>query len=179
MSSAHALYETSKLRLEMETDGVSVIVRPVGTIDEDVNFSVVLDSLSRLGSALKLIQFDMSMITQMNSCGVREWLLFMERLPQNVRVVFLNANEIFIEQANMISNVLGKKGTQLVEFQAPYHCSQCNADYVMLIKPSQVKFEDGIPQPPAFKCAKCSTALNFDSIEEEYFGFIKRLPKEG
>lgn len=176
MAKTSVLDENGKIRIEMETEGNSVLIRPVGVIDEDVNFSVVLDTLSKLQPLVKVLQLDMSAVARMNSCGVREWILMMERIPAAIALEFVNVNELFVEQANMIPGMFGRKGSvKVLNFQAPYHCGKCDSDSVLLVEPKDVKFEGEHPVAPSFHCKGCGGNLDFDWIEEEYFGFINRL----
>src|SRR6185437_6374731 len=126
------LHDTGKLRIEYQLEGTVLKLRPVGLIDEDVNFSVVLDLLSDLKGAAKMIQFDLGHVTALNSCGVREWLLFMERLNGVINCAFINVTEVFIDQANMITNLFGRSANPILSFHAPYHCPQCNSETTML-----------------------------------------------
>jgi hypothetical protein len=174
MSKKVVLSENSKMRLEMEVEGTNGVVRPVGIVDEDVNFGVILSVMSQLGMPLKALKFDLGQVSRMNSCGVREWLILIEKLPEGVECGFENVNELLVEQANMIPGILGRRGMKVISFQAPYFCETCSADVPMLIEPSQVAINDGIPQAPPFKCPKCSNPLQFDWLEEEYFAFLRR-----
>lgn len=176
MANTSVLDENGKIRIEMETEGSSVLIRPIGIIDEDVNFSIVLDTISKMQPLVKLLQLDMSQVSRMNSCGVREWILMMERMPAVIPVAFVNANELFVEQANMIPGMFGRKGmVKVLNFQAPYHCSKCDSDETLQMEPKDVKFDGDQPIAPAFNCKGCGGKLDFDWIEEEYFGFITRL----
>src|SRR4051794_39383264 len=120
MGTPTVLDETGKVRLELEADGDAALIRPVGVIDEDVNFSVIIQTLSQMQPPVKRLQFDMGHVSRMNSCGVREWILLMERISAATPIAFLNVNELFIEQANMIPGMFGKKGSVL-SFMSPYH----------------------------------------------------------
>jgi len=169
------LTDNGKLRVEYGLQGAVLMVRPVGTLDEDVNFSILVELIKDIGNAITLIQFDLGFVTGLNSCGVREWLLFIERVGPLTGLAFINVNELFIEQANMISNLFGKRGNPILSFQAPYHCTLCNVEATILLDPTQIKFKGVLPVPPPASCPKCSTPMEFDSLEDEYFHFIKRM----
>src|SRR3954468_24709622 len=114
MSKKVVLNENSKMRLEMEVEGSRGLVRPVGVVDEDVNFGLILSVMGHLGVALTHLKFDLSMIQRMNSCGVREWLLLLEKIPSGIECGFENVNELIVEQANMIPGILGRKGMRVI-----------------------------------------------------------------
>jgi hypothetical protein len=173
MGKPTVLDDKPNLRLEIDAEGPVLKVRPVGVINEDSNFTSLLEYLRALGAGAKRVQFDMGSITRMNSCGVREWILLMERIPTNVNAEFVNIGELFVEQVNMIPAVLGKKRAPVLTFQAPYRCPSCNTDFPVVLEPKQVQFQGGHPVPPRVACSKCKTELEFESLEEEYFGFLK------
>ena len=175
MSTTSVLAENGKIRLEMEISGGIVTIRPVGVIDEDTNFSVILSFITELGASMQLLQFDLGHVSRMNSCGVREWLLLMERLGSQTAYRFVNVSELIVEQANMIPNMFGRKGTQVLSFQAPYHCGNCDNDVAVLIEPKQIIYEGARPVPPKLTCRKCAGTLEFGWLEEEYFAFLKRI----
>src|SRR3712207_5341228 len=99
------LADTGKIRIEMEQKGASAVFRPIGVIDEDVNFSVVLAQVTKPGANIRDAKFDLGRVSRMNSCGVREWLLLLERLTPVVSLSFFNVCELFVEQANIIPNI--------------------------------------------------------------------------
>jgi hypothetical protein len=166
------LSDNGKLRIEVSFEKLGAKLRPVGSIDEDFNYGVIIDLVKKLGPGLKLMEFDMGHVSHLNSCGVREWVLMMERLPPTLPLKFFNVNEVIVDQANMIPNLLGKKGTPVASFHAPFHCDKCNKDVMLLMEPGHVKFEGNTPVLPEFKCQTCQSPLTFDSIEDEYFNFL-------
>jgi hypothetical protein len=176
MANIITLSDNGKMRLEMEIVSGRVQLRPIGIIDEDVNFSVVLGLVPKLNPNDKVLRFDMGRISRMNSCGIREWLLLMEHLAApSVRCEFVNVNQLFIEQANMIPTMFGRKGSAVLTCQAPYNCPECNIVVMRTFEPDQVTSESEEPRAPDCKCDKCGGELEFDWLEEEYFGFITRL----
>jgi len=175
MVETKVLFDNKKMRLELQiADGFAKLCFS-GVIDEDVNFSLILDKVAELGATLKMLQFDLGRIERMNSCGVREWLLLMERMPVSTPREFVNVAQVFVEQANMIPSMFGKKGTRVLSFQAPYQCSQCNQERSIEIRPHQVKYNQQTPIAPEYKCDTCGKKLDFDWLEDEYFSFLKRL----
>lgn len=174
MAETMILAQNTKTRLELDVLGKMATFRPVGIVDEDINFSVILSTISQLGVASHEFRFDLGQIDRINSCGVREWLLLMEKLPAGMRYSFLNVNELMVEQANMISGILGRAGTPVLSFMAPYHCDKCNKDIAVSLEPKQVQYVDDSPAAPKMSCPTCGTPLKFDWLEDEYFAFVKR-----
>ena len=180
MAELTVLSKNDKTLLEMGLRAPLAVVRVAGVIDEDINFSVVAGMLKELGPSVQGIRFDLGEVTRMNSCGVREWLLLLERLPQAMKIIFSAVPEHFIEQANMIPNVFGRKTNHVETFFAPYHCSTCGRDQSCMLEPAGVTFSPtgDVLKAPALKCEKCGGILAFDWVEEEYFAFLKRVSHE-
>jgi hypothetical protein len=175
MSQSVVLADNGKFRLEMEQSGSKIIFRPIGVIDEDVNFSILLSTIADFKDPSIEVAFDVSQVNRMNSCGVREWILLVEKLSQSKLLQYVKVGSVFLEQANMIPNLFGKKGTPVKSFEAPYHCPHCDQTSQHWIETTQVKMQNGRPVPPSYSCATCRKPLVFDWDEDEYFSFMKRI----
>lgn len=171
---ATLLADFGKLKIEVEFARGGAVVRPQGTFDEDINFQSVQELIARQRPALQFLEFDLGHITHMSSCGVREWLIFMERIPQALPTRFVNVCERFVEQANMIPNMFGKR-SQVLSFQAPYFCGSCQKTEMVLLIPQEVQFVGDEALVPKPKCSGCRSGMEFDSVPDEYFGFVRRL----
>lgn len=170
------LAENKKLRFEIENNAGTTIIRPVGTIDEEVNFAPVTDAIKKIGEAP--IQFDLGQVNRINSCGVREWISFMNILaPLKINYSFMNVNELFVEQANMITNLFGKKKPKVLSFKAPYYCSKCQKDVSVLVRSEQILLEKDTIVAPENSCPTCKSKLEFDWPEEQYFSFLKHTER--
>lgn len=174
MSKIRVLAQGEKFKMIFEEASGFLTFRPEGVIDEDVNLSVVLSLLEELGSAVRGIQFDLGSVTRINSCGVREWLMLMEQLTPKITPKFVNVAEVMVDQANMITNIFGKSRNTVVSFQTPFFCARCQESRMVKLKPVSIKFDEmGEPVLPQTHCEKCSAVLQFDSIAEEFFIFLK------
>jgi len=162
-------------RIEAEPGQNSITLRPVGLINEDVNFGTVLEFIETLQVKPEKILFDMGGISRINSCGVREWLLFLQRMQSKFRCSFGRANEAFIECASSIPTVFGSPGLPIDEIEAPFFCSKCSKRTLVSLKPTVI-FKAGTLSLPPQKCAQCAGPLEFDGLEDEYFNFLKHLP---
>lgn len=170
------LVGTSKFKLEVTAQDKTLVMRPTGDVDEDVNFLIVMDFIRSNNLTIISFEFDLSGIRTMNSCGIRAWILFMERLGNQYPLKFVKMSEAFLEQANMVSGMLGKGDSpQVTSFFVPYFCAKCDSNFSVLLDPSRVQGPGGEIQIPPASCTKCSGALEFDAIEEEYFVFLEAL----
>jgi hypothetical protein len=155
--------------------GKALVVRMKGRVSEDTNLTQVLNDLMIAGSSAEIIYFDTRGIQQMNSPGVRDWLLFMEKLQLRYSVRFLSIGESLIEQAAITPTVLGKQGTPVDSFDAPYFCPTCNTRKVLFLKTANVLADapDGSIGAPPVSCEKCGQPLQFDAFEEDFFSFLR------
>lgn len=131
-----------------------------GIIDEDANF----DKIKSLG--LKKYIFDFEKVKLINSCGIREWIKYLDEL-KSVEIIYRNCPQIIIEQINMVHGFI-KKGTVVESFIAPYFCESCDDEKKVLLKSHEVINL----QAPIKKCMKCNSDLEFDAIPKQYFAFM-------
>jgi hypothetical protein len=161
-------------RIEAEPAKGSIIIRSIGLINEDVNFGTVLEFIETLSIKPEFVFFDMGGITRINSCGVREWLLFLQRVQSRYRCGFTKANEAFADVAGSIPTVFGSPGLPVGEIEAPFFCSKCNKRFLSSLKPALI-FKAGNLELPPQSCPQCATVMEFDGLEEEYFSFLKHV----
>jgi hypothetical protein len=162
--------------IEAQVEGGALIILVRGTLNEDLNFGNFFKLVSdmQLTQGLREIAFDLSEVLRINSCGVREWILFIEKAQALKPIRFVSLNEAFLSQAIMVPNMLGKPGVPIDEFELPYYCEKCNVRELVIYKPSEIPFNGGQYSAPSATCSKCKGELEFDSIPSEYFGFLKR-----
>ncbi|ATH08914.1 hypothetical protein BIY24_13445 [Halobacteriovorax marinus] len=151
------------LKITIGQEGDSLLISFEGLIDEDSNFSE-LD-----GKIKGKVIFDFEKVSLINSCGIREWVNFLESVDKDSVLVYRNCRQIIIEQINMVHGFI-REGATVESFYAPYYCEDCDKEFKMHLKVSDVKGSSA----PAVKCPDCgSDEMEFDAIEEQYFQFIK------
>ena len=136
-------------------------VELIGSIDEDADFKEIT------GIDQKSMAFDFGKVSMINSCGIREWIKFIEKIPEKTHVVYHNCPQIIIEQINMVHGFF-KKGATINSFCAPYFCESCNVEHKIHLKSDQVKNR----KAPKVNCPKCGETMDFDAIEAQYFSFL-------
>ena len=161
-------------RIEAELGGDFMKIRSVGLVNEDVNYGKVLEYVDEMETPPTRFIFDMSAVTRINSCGVREWLLFLQRVEARFQTSFNRANEAFVEVATSVPGVFGKAGTVVDEIEAPFFCAKCNLRTLFYLK-STACYKGGVIAVPHQICPKCKGPLEFDGLEEEYFNFLKHI----
>lgn len=153
---------SEKLTITNRITGDEAYISLVGLIDEDANFDKI--------KSLKMNQFvfDFNNVTMINSCGIREWIKYISEF-ENAKITYVNCPQIIIEQVNMVHGFI-KKDVTVESFYAPYFCNSCDTGKKILLKNSEVINM----KPPAKLCNTCSSELEFDAIEKQYFSFLNQ-----
>jgi hypothetical protein len=157
-----------KLNVQITRSGMTWVVTFSGAIDED---SELLDALKGVSG---YVQFDLSGVAAINSCGVREWINALRELDGKVTLFeFTRVSVPMVQQFNMIVNARGNG--RVVSFMAPYYCPQCRKPREMLLTPESDKElqQAGALSAPERKCPGCGSTLEFDEIEEKYLNFLE------
>jgi hypothetical protein len=140
-------------------------VQLVGAIDEDSDFKELM------GLEQKTISFDFDLVTMINSCGIREWIKFNEKLPPRSTILYKNCPQIIIEQINMVHGFF-RQGAVIQSFYAPYYCEKCGKEAKIHVKSEQVKNR----KAPSADCPHCGNeGIEFDAIEAQYFSFLGKV----
>lgn len=153
--------EALEVNVKMQDETIQVDL--IGAIDEDSDFSRVLSSQN------KLYVFNFEKVQMMNSCGVREWINFIEKLPDDSTLIYTNCPQVVIEQINMVQGFL-KKGAKIDSFYAPYYKESSDEVQQVLLKTEQIENT----KAPEIKDPETQEILEFDAIEAQYFNFINQ-----
>lgn len=153
---------SQKLLISSRISGDEVHVELNGVIDEDA----VFDKIQNL--KLNKYLFDFGKVSMINSCGIREWIRYLESID-GANIVYLNCPQIIIEQVNMVHGFI-RKGVVVETFYAPYFCATCDTEKKILLKSIDVKNS----QAPVVQCNTCKSELEFDAIEKQYFSFLSQ-----
>lgn len=153
---------SEKLLINNRITGDEAHISLEGIIDEDANFDKI--------KSLKMNQFvfDFNNVTMINSCGIREWIKYLQEI-ESATISYINCPQIIIEQVNMVHGFI-RKGITVESFYAPYFCTNCDTGKKILLKNSEVINM----KPPAKICNTCSGDLEFDAIEKQYFSFLSQ-----
>ena len=134
-----------------------------GQIDEDAIFnSITIDDS-------QVLFFDFNDIILINSCGVREWINFIDSIGSQTTIIYKNCPQIVIEQINMVHGFI-KKGTKIDSFYAPYYSeAEDRVEKVLLTT------QDIVSGKAPTKYSESGEELEFDAIEAQYFQFIQQM----
>lgn len=139
------------------------LYRFVGDIDEGFDHS----KLPRFKGAK--LHFNLSQIGNFNSCGIREWIHFLNEIEKISRTLsFDGCSVAVVDQVNMVPDTA--RGVAITSFFAPYFCED-HGEMVLEIKvKDQLKYLRS-KVAPVLVCPECQNELEFDALEESYFLF--------
>jgi hypothetical protein len=139
-----------------------------GDINEHADFGRLAKELPASGT----LQFDLREVQSINSCGVREWMQFMRQFISGRALVMVRCSPAIVLQLNSVHNFRG--AARIESVVAPYVCGKCGneEEHVLDLARDVVVDKDKSMHVPSFRCAECSTALEFDDVPERYLRFI-------
>ncbi len=154
---------SKKLNIDRHDEGSHSLLTLKGIIDEEADFK---DAFSDLKATVFI---NLEGIDLINSCGVREWVHAVQKLPKNAKVQYDKCAPRIVEQINYVSNFLGSGSVN--SFYAPYFCPKCKKEATVLLAVRDLTKSRPV-KAPAEKCPNCRGPMEFDDIEEEYFAFL-------
>ncbi len=152
-----------------------------GAITEDVNLSKVVTSLKDLcPEEARTLAIDVEGVTRINSCGIREWILFLERLqPLGREVRFSILGEVFAELAGFTPAVLGRVCCAIERVVVPYLCDGCGSRVTSALLVEDLVRAAEVPTIEPLPCPQCKKPMHADILENEYFEFLRHLSLTG
>lgn len=142
-----------------------------GVIDEDNTLQEITPKIQG-----KYLIIHLAEVERINSCGVRDWVNWLQEIEKKGHeVVLLECSPAIVSQINLVNNFTGHG--KVVNFYAPYYCPECDLEKVKLIEVSDFK-KASKPSAPSFHwegCEKVQCQMEFDDIEESYFAFVQEI----
>ncbi|MBT7608867.1 MAG: hypothetical protein HN576_03870 [Bacteriovoracaceae bacterium] len=115
-----------------------------------------------------LIKVNFKEVVMINSCGVSEWIKFVEAVSNiGSKIQYFNCPQIIVQQVNMVTGFVPGNGS-IETFYAPYFCDDCENEDKILLKSSDLKGRTA----PELKCTKCGELSEIDAMEDIYLNFI-------
>lgn len=154
------------LNVLKEDKGSSLLIRLVGSVDEEINLE------SSIGPVKKPLEIYCKDVVRINSVGVKIWVRYFQKLQEtNVPLKFYELSSVLVQQLNLMVNFI-PPSAQILSVCAPYLCTACKANSLGLFNVADLKGGDLVA--PKLKCPKCGGVSEFDDIESDYFGFAGR-----
>lgn len=121
------------------------------------------------------VKFDLGGVRTINSCGVREWIGWINKLT--IQPIYLNCPQAVVMQFNMVREFLGNDA-RVESFQVPAYCENCGQQKLYLLNIGK-DFQPGtaLEEYEIKKCQDESCSIESDVDFESYFYFIEELPK--
>ena len=154
----------ASLRIDYKPNGDSLSVDLNGSINEDIvsaNYPL---------EGFKNITFNLSGVTAINSCGIREWIKWFSQVG-DAKIEFNACPKVLIEQFNMIDSVKPKLAT-IVSFYVPYYNEEKDIEKNILFVRGKDFDENGVKVESVISDDEGSQ-LEIDVIPDKYFHFLK------
>jgi anti-anti-sigma factor len=139
-------------------------VKLSGVIDEDNELTDLSDKIPP-----GTVVIDLGDIERINSCGVRDWVNWLNKVEKsNTNVVLVACSPAIVAQINLVNNFTGTGAVK--SFYVPYFCPECDEEKVLLVETADM----GPPphEPPTCRCDECDLVMDFDDMPDSYFAFL-------
>ena len=133
-------------------------------LDED---NLLANLISQIQGRLLLI--DMAEMERINSCGVRDWVNWLNQIQAlGLQVILLRCSPAVVAQANMVTNF--SADAFIHSFYAPYVHPDTGDEQSVLLFTEDLRQVRPIKAPKIF--SDDGEELEFDEFEESYFAFV-------
>ncbi|RME77847.1 MAG: hypothetical protein D6785_12360 [Planctomycetota bacterium] len=157
----------SKFSYDKQEDQDRLVLYLKGHIDEDINFSEIDISNH------KKIYINLKDIKSINSCGIREWIRWLQTASPETQFTFAQCPKIIVDQINMVSGFL-PEGAEVESFFVPYYCEETGNEKMILFEKGK-EFKDGEVFPPEEVLDdETGDPMEMDVLENKYFKFLKQ-----
>jgi len=159
--------KTNKLSIHSNLSAESLTLIFQGVIDEDFNISEIQFE------SHKTVFVDFDKLSQINSCGIRQFISFMTKYLANASVLYVNCPSYLVYQMSLVAGFIGEN-RKIKSFYVPYFSETKDSDLMM--KFDLGSFESDLSQVPS----KLSTYTDeegnlyeFDGFQDKFFQFLK------
>ncbi len=151
--------------IRRKDDSVGCFLEFEGEIDEDSAFPKITD--------LEMpIILDLDKVSQLNSCGIREWIKWIKPLTKTAKFTFKNCPKVLIDQINTVNGFI-PHGSIVESFKVPYFCGSCDQLTMQIFQTKEVIQQGNLLLPETVPCSHCNKNTEMDVIPERYFKFLK------
>ncbi|MSP73665.1 MAG: anti-sigma factor antagonist [Myxococcales bacterium] len=160
----------TKFYLGIHTVEDVTLLKLSGVIDED---NTLAASARKIDGTTVVV--DLGGVERINSCGVRDWVNWLNDLEAKGKTVVLaRCSPCIVNQMNLVHNFAGRAVVK--SFFAPYFCGRCDREQLRLVQVDQFTSASPpvAPQVRGEACQRVPCELTFDDIEESYFAFLPR-----
>ncbi|MCB0407378.1 MAG: hypothetical protein KDD34_04180 [Bdellovibrionales bacterium] len=128
---------------------------------------------------VKKLIIDLEKVNYINSVGIKNWITWTRKIPEDCDVLLRNVLPSVVNQINVVVGFLPPRST-LESIQVPYYCDTCNKEESLLYQLGQHYFmatetEEGrVVHPEDVACGKPDCTFTTDVLESKYFAFLKK-----
>ncbi len=155
----------SKYEIKIEKSGTQARVSVFGVIDEDADFN----PYTLLGTTH--VDLHLAGIKSINSCGIREWIKWIESAGQ-ASVQYHECPKMIVDQINMVQGFLPAQG-KVMSFYVPYFSEETGAEKNVLFTYGKEFTENGV-LPPEAVSDETGQPMEMDVVESKFFKFLKK-----
>lgn len=132
-----------------------------GEITEEADFSGVVTA------AKERVVLNLAGVQRINSCGVREWIGFLQRLEGKADVVELElCSPVMVRQLSMIATMRGNAA--VTSILVPYFCEACDDERTV---PLEMTPGVRLTLAETAPCPECGGEMDLDDTPESYLAF--------
>ena len=123
-----------------------------------------------------LVRVDLSGVSRMNSCGVREWLRGL--MGNRSQIEYVHCPGFFIEQINLVTQLM-PPGTKVASFECSFICDDCDEETkTICFVGKDYHAGQEVTEPPGDRtCLNCGGLSGFSHNAETFFIFLMNLPQ--
>lgn len=155
-----------EVQFKQSEEGDTTKVSVLGHIDEDADFSAA--SISGKGQ----VELDLDGIKAINSCGIREWIKWVNTASGAGKIVYKNCPKVVVDQINMVEGFLPSNG-HVESFYVPYYSDDSGNEKNILFTHGKEFDNSGVTNSPEVK-DEDGSEMEMDVIEAKYFKFLGR-----
>ncbi len=144
-------------------------------------FSGIIDSRAQLpnldDSEDSIIRIDLGDLKMMNSGGIREWILWIEKY-KNKSFSFYRIPTFFTNHLQLVENLI-PTDSNIASFFVPYFCPQCDTDNDLLFFRDKEFTNSGeVVLLVKAQCADCKVPMEPSIRADRFFRALKLRPPQ-
>jgi len=154
---------SKSITAKVTAHGAWQIVTLSGPLNENAG-EILKPLVSKVGRQCLL---DFANVQSVNSCGIAEWVQFLDKLPAGSEVIYDRCPPHIVSTLNLMPSLLEKAKVRSV--QRVYVCASGHK------KAAVIQFDVtkpmAVPSSGTVACDKCGAQAHPDSPDEDYFEF--------
>lgn len=159
--------------MTQKKDGTTLTVELSGYIGETSPlFDVSLHKIEKL-------VIDLGKVNYINSVGIKNWILWMRKIPKECQLVLQRVPPSVVNQVNVVAGFLPAHAI-LQSVMVPYYCDTCSKEDNLIYEQNKnytlyANGQEGVvTHPKEVKCGKPECTFTTDVLESKFFKFIKQ-----